>query len=501
MTSETIDEIIPEIEEAPTKKNKKEKKVDAPLTPDGMVIYTDAGARPNPGFAGWGLHGYIYCDQPAKKGSGNSAVYLTNYGYAMKAETKEKPVEVTPLKYLDGIGSIPECTNNVGEVVAMSEGLRHAHEQGVKKVLLLSDSKYAIEGATNHLPNWQSNNWIKRDGTEVKNKQAWMNLAIALDRLKTAGVELKIDKVKAHSTNVGNNMVDNYATLGVMASRSNIHRECIVTSPAEGYWSRDTKHPFINTKYVYFVSKASANHPGEYYLGDHGKDDSLMGKRDADTSYGYVVLKEPEEMLEYARNYVVDVAPTDDCLVNVSVSTIYSQAFGKEVEVHDRFAMARQGHRFNTFTARKEPVISELYPPKIAFRAIDAVNELKGIMLDWKTNASTRLSATDITSRLFTTDAKGVMTLTKEFVPGFTTIKVSASYEQHGEGKGLTDVELTLGVDLPERNALKRIEELKPKVTLVTWRDVSAIRYATIIETADAEGIWAGYYANLVFVK
>jgi hypothetical protein len=126
---------------------------------------------------------------------------------------------------------------------------------------------------------------------------------------------------------------------------------------------------------------------------------------------------------------------------------------------------------------------------------------LKGVMLDWKTNSSTRLSATDITSRLYTTDAKGAMALTKEFVPGFTTIKVPASYEQHGEGKGLTDVELTLGVDLPERNALKRIEELKPKVTLVTWREVGAIRYATIIETADADGIWAGYYANLKFVK
>ena len=26
----------------------------------GVVIYSDGGARPNPGYGGWGIHGYLY---------------------------------------------------------------------------------------------------------------------------------------------------------------------------------------------------------------------------------------------------------------------------------------------------------------------------------------------------------------------------------------------------------------------------------------------------------
>lgn len=489
------------VEPKKAKPSKKEKKTDEPLSVDGMVIYTDAGARPNPGFAGWGLHGYTYNLGPAKKGSGNHQAYITSNGYVTKSEVKTKPDEVIPLKYLDGLGSIPECSNNAGEVVAMSEGLRHAMLQGVKKVRVLADSKYAIEGAMRGLPVWQKNNWIKSDGTELKNASEWKNLAIALEKIKEAGIDLSIEWVKGHGTNVGNNKADNYASLGVMASRFNVHRACITTTPPEGYWGKEDHHPFLSLKCAYFLSDPACNQAGEYYLGDHGKEDELMGKRSADTSYAYVNLHQADDMVELARKYILANAPGTDSLVHATLSTLFSQAFMKEVDLMDTFAFVRQGHRFDAYTVRKEPVIIELYPPKIATRAIDAVNHLKGVMTTWKAGNDERMASTDITGKFYETNAKGELSLSKTFAPGFTSMKVGASYRAVDGGLKSTDVELTLGVDMPERNALKRIEALKPKVTLVTWREDNAIRYATIIETEDASGIWAGYYANIKFVQ
>jgi len=100
----------------PAKEPKAKKEKPAALQPEGLVVYTDAGTKPNPGFGGWGIHGYLYNNAPPKKGTGNPAVLLTAEGYVLKAQLDGswKPTEVTPLKYVDGVGTIPHCSNNGG---------------------------------------------------------------------------------------------------------------------------------------------------------------------------------------------------------------------------------------------------------------------------------------------------------------------------------------------------------------------------------------------------
>ena len=122
-----------EVLEAGEDKKKKSKKKEpaAPLVPDGMVLYADAGAKPNPGFAGWGLHGYFYSSEAPKKGSGNPSSVPTCNGYVSKVTAKlTNPTEITPLTYVDGFSALPNMTNNAGEIVAATRAMELALAAG-----------------------------------------------------------------------------------------------------------------------------------------------------------------------------------------------------------------------------------------------------------------------------------------------------------------------------------------------------------------------------------
>lgn len=494
-------------------KAKKEKEAPPPLTIDGMVVYADAGAtQPAPHFTGFGLHGYLYCDQIAKKGSGNPGIALLDNGYALKSLLKDqdKVGEVTPMKYIDGFASLPSCTNNAGEVTALREGLIFASRYDLKRVSLYSDSKYAVDGATQYLPRWRANNWIRQDGTVIKNVELWQGVGDAMDALQAKGVMVNVQWCKGHTegqhTSFGNNVADRYASMGVKLSLTGVIESHVETSDAEGYWGAAERHPFIHHACTYFTSNALYNKPGEYYFGDHGKDDELIGKRQADTSYAYVVLDTPEPLIEIVRRRMLETADTEDVLAFVSLNKVFEPTCARDLVRFGLNALHRpKNRRIDLHYIDKDPVLVEINPPRISKRAIDAVNTLKGVLLEAQaetpSNTWAGLVKTDITREIYDIDEKGNYKLRSEFGPGFTTLKVNALYSVENAAQSTTELGLVLGVDTPERNALKRLEKLKPEVTLVTWREANAIRYATIVKASDGIGIWAGYYANMKYLK
>ena len=69
----------------------------------GAVFYTDGGCGPtNPGFMGYGIHGYIYKFDKPKKGAGLVSHVLTSVGYVSKSNLNtDNNEQVTPISYID----------------------------------------------------------------------------------------------------------------------------------------------------------------------------------------------------------------------------------------------------------------------------------------------------------------------------------------------------------------------------------------------------------------
>lgn len=476
-----------------------------PLKPEGMVLFTDGSVRPvNPGYGGWGMHGYAYMKQTTKKGNGNALQMLTEDGYVEKITIKDsKPIEVKALSYVDAFGSfnVP-VSNNHAEIAGVANGFEYCDKYDVKKLTILTDSEYAIKGTTTWLPTWKKNNWIKRDGTPVANKDAWLQLESSMDKLKAKGVEIEVKWVKGHSTHLGNILADKHARIGSSYAIGHQLRTEFNTADAEGYWTdKPEKHPFICQRRIYFTTVKEINIPGEYYLGEHGKDDELIGNRQTDGVCSYVELKKPEPLIELLRNKQCCESSNLDSIIMGRLDAVFESKTATDLLRFGEICLSRPfGYKLDLhlFGDDKSPMTKELKPPRLAMRILESLNMLKGTLQSWQDKQSDNLTETNITELLFTIDSKGEYKLNDEFVPGYTSLPANLNY---GKDNLVKKVDMCLGVDLPDRNTLKRLEKLKPQVIAVSWMESDkAFRYATIIKEGENFGIWAGMYSNLRFI-
>lgn len=486
----------------------------------GIVLHCDGGSRPNPGYGGWGMHGYLFDNTVPKQSSGHTTHVPTAKGYVPKTDVNLHAVtnngeklEVTTHFYIDGFGSFSEpISNNVAEIVAATNGLDFAQQCAVKTVQLYTDSEYVCKGLDNWAEKWRKNNWVKYDGSIPANVPYWKELLAKRDVLTQRGVKVSVNWIRGHVGNLGNELADHLATVGVMHSIDKRVVNSIDTTPAKGYWKNDSeRHPFIANRRMYFNTLEEFSVPGEYYLGEHGKDDDTAGKRIADGAYAVIKIKQPDPLLELIRSHQCSMANKTDSIVMVRLDHLFRAETYQEISRFGTMALVRPNPtRLDLHCLDTEPLTREFKPPKLAMRIVEAVSRLEDKLEEYL-QEDPKLIRTDLTSTLYETEAKInkkdgttviTMKLKSEYNVGFAALKIEANYmSPEGDVKAVP-VTLTLGIDLPNRNALKKIDELLPKVTLITWLEApNVFRYATVIEAGEDKGIWAGCYSNLRLVN
>lgn len=492
----------------------------------GVVIFGDGGCRPtNPGPGGYGVHGYLYNTDIPKKGAGNSDHLLTAMGYVTKVKAEKSPVvEITPVHYIDGFGAIPNATNNVAELAAAINGLMYVADYDITEVQFFTDSKYVCNGLESWVAGWKANGWLKRDMTPPANVEYWKQLVEAKDKLVNRGVTVKMNWVKGHSDEIagmedilGNIIADKLATIGTLAAGRNVVINDIQTTTANGYWKQTVdKHPMLAHRRMYFNTMPEYIKAGEYYLGDHGKDDDLLGKRISDGAYAVVILEQPDPILELVRKHQSDLAKGSDSIIMARLDQIYRPGTYQELDKYGTLAIEQtNAYRLDLACLDREPLTRELRPPKLAMRAVESISELAEILIKYREKDQS-LVVTDITSILYEITETGKkaskvlgnvsstlstsMKLKPEYNVGYAALKVDVKYKSTNDIVA-APVTLTLGLDLLDRNALKRLEDMNPKVTVITWLEATGIfKYATVIEAGNDIGIWAGVYSNTYIV-
>jgi ribonuclease HI len=488
----------------------------------GMMIYADGSAAPtNPGPSGWGIHGYLYHETKPKKGSGNSSWNLTPTGYIAKNDPTQKGSfgDITPIHYVDGYGALPGIgTNNLGELAGAIAAMQHAQNYQIAQLQIRTDSEYVRKNANERLERWEKNGWITSSGMPPANLEHWQTFLKIRRELTNKGVDVKFDWVKGHSSHIGNDLADKLANIGSLTASQGEVRAEINTKVADGYWNYDNeKHPFISLPRCYFNTMPGYQVRGEYYLGNHGKEDDMLGKRMADGCYAVVRLKKAEEAIETVRNYSSQLAEGLDTIVMIRLDQLYSANTHEEVLSYGRLAMPRaKSYKLDlncldidpSIRNERKPLTRHMEPARLAMRAVEWLSDLIERLDHYQKRDANAFDfvCTDLTPILYETKEKpngkkGDIVLTTElreqFGVGFAKLEVQANYQVEG-GVAQVPVTLVLGMDLLHRNSLKRLEKMAPKVTLITWLESPrAFRYATVIEVGEDIGIWASVYSNL----
>lgn len=143
-----------------------------------VEIYCDGACKGNPGPSGWG----VFC-------ATDSANHY-HYGY----------LEV--------------ATNNIAEMTAMLYAIEMAAELNEPNVTIKTDSQYTVNGLTKWVSGWKAKGWKTASGSDVKNKELWIELYTKYSTLQQS-CNVDIKWVKGHSGTYGNEMADELANLAI----------------------------------------------------------------------------------------------------------------------------------------------------------------------------------------------------------------------------------------------------------------------------------------------
>jgi ribonuclease HI len=102
---------------------------------------------------------------------------------------------------LELAGGERATTNNRMELMAAIEGLKALKRASA--VILHTDSRYVMDGASKWLAGWRKNGWKTADKKPVKNEDLWRALEAAM-----AGHRMEWRWVRGHSGHVENERAD-----------------------------------------------------------------------------------------------------------------------------------------------------------------------------------------------------------------------------------------------------------------------------------------------------
>ena len=485
------------------------------------IMYADGGCRPSKGIGGYGYHGYTYLPVPQKTGSGCKFAQLTDQGYI---KTKEGGgLKITPVTYLDGFGPlIPESTNQAAELVAANKALLSVSKYQPSEVRLLLDSQYVLQGLSGWVDTWQKNNWMKADGNPISNKEHWMALSATRKLLEDSGTKLHLQWVKGHNNGeaLGNDLADIMATRGVYVGRNilsgqidtDCNRDYEKDTPARGYWSaRVDRNRLISHPKWYFTSddQGHLSRCGRhvYYFGDAGDEDDLVGRKSSTATYSVLYLKQEDKYLAMMREAAKKLGVGHfQGPMRGHLDKIFSQSVLEELDQYGHITLQRDTQKQRLISPKDELLVEEIRPAKLAYRGMDRLNFLQ-LMLDQYIHRSTLVDVgemrwTNITSKLYETTVskkKTTVRLNPSITNTVRSLKFDVGYKTSRiESEKTISIQLTVGIDTPDRNTLAALASEHVDVVVLTWTESDqAIRYAVVLDTGYDDGIWSGIYSNL----
>lgn len=466
-----------------------------------LIAYTDGGCRPKSrGFAGSGLHAYTAIADTPKQGAGAKQT-PTMTGYSA-----DKTKACTVVNYYDWWQGLPgEQTNNVAELVGFAKAMELAISLNVETVYIYTDSEYVEVNFKKNLDNWVKRNWQASTGP-VKNVNYWKAIHALRDTLESLNIKLVVTWVKAHDVSLGNNTADAAATRGVvLAMKGETDDADVVVSEPKGYWSnKSTYNRFLSKTRLYFnthsptIKTASGNYV--YYLGKHGPDDSLIGKRVSDVSFSVVHLKEPDDVIESLVAFQSELRKDENITLAVAkLDAITNPNTYAEIAKYGSRYLQKDLYDNNIVTPGKVTLTVELDPPRIAQNAVDTLNELHDVL--------TTISEVEFkdTSNYMVTDITGMFYEEGKLLKSISqSIKHVDLMVRHDTKRGTNPIKqrFLLDMDLPSRNALSALASSDTRVYAVTWLESSdSFRFASVVVADGEMGIWSTAYSNLRIVK
>ena len=488
----------------------------------GVVLYADGSSRPtNPGYNGWGCHGYFYQATPPKSGIGLSGVVCTNLRYNETKQFSDGEYPVTVTQYIDMFGCTspgPYGDNVQAELQAVYHGLEYLVDltkqgTGIDEIQITTDCDYVVLGLNKYSKQWIENNWLS-NGKPVKNAELWMSLLGLMTECRDSGIVVRATWTRGHIGEIGNTKADKLAAISANYNMIGKPTTKVTLSEPKGYWKSEVEvHPMIGFKRLYFNSCLTNDVRMQYLVADPGPQvpEDLFGKRLPETSFSIVKFKKDNDttnILEDVKKYQSELVDNYPDIFSVKLDVLFHRDVYPYIRDHGVCALTLKNKTRTLLTLDKAKITSNHQGNGLTIRALAQFSLLKELLDIYEGTTASSITPSvvqfhDITSLFYEKiDVKGTVKtqLRPEYVVGFRAMKLDIALNLDGESKTIP-VPYVLGSDILGRNHLKRLESYQPIIKLVTWMVTDkTMRYATFIETEDAVGVWSNYHASVIYL-
>ena len=490
--------------------------------PIDAVLFTDGGARPQPGYGGWGIYCLLldepkYYTVPNIKDSNcpihkyeiAEGVYASNISIPKDWEEQEKPSSDTIIFYpakevyhLWGtVGS--QVTSNRCELMAMIAALRHVKSLKLTNVRLLSDSSYVING----MLKIQEHNGLRinRPKTEVPNYDHWVVAAELYKDLFAADTELSFNWVKGHSISHGNAMADINATRGVAAASNELDIPFDIEDEKIRKQSENKVkgHGLLNNGFWYFIpNESSANNGYHFYAtGDHGKPSNKekefdwVGKNRSASSIAVTAFEKPYLPLHVVKERHLKSTLNANAICIGRLNNMLSKDILSEIIRHGSKYIFKPFNASGLITHTGKPITQELHPPMLAHRLLERSSMMSGLLVSMMKDESPKDAIiVNITKDIYEEGAKNKLKLIPALMSGNPAVNINIDQLS-------SEVTLTVGIDLPPKNGLSRIVANEPDINLVLIPDSESVyHYYAYIKTNDGHSLVSAYTSNMLVV-
>ena len=192
-----------------------------------FVAYCDGSAKPNRGFAGFGVYGYTYTQATRPKNIKypiHANLYFTSTG--LHTDKGDVSIEVLRIVEIIEAMSNPRSSNNDAELQAFITTLRKAATiEDLATLTVYTDSNYVVTSFNEDLDRWKVNNWKRLDNKTIVHIEEWRTIDEYKQYFKELNITVSVVWVKGHADNNGNNIADLYSVIGSNSARRQLSIE------------------------------------------------------------------------------------------------------------------------------------------------------------------------------------------------------------------------------------------------------------------------------------
>jgi ribonuclease HI len=504
---------------------------------NAAVFYTDGSAKPNPGVATYGVHGYSYIingqKPPTFKYDFSTLGYLKKENVQEEAtvqennDTEEDGFESTiddknyslktpgkilgqtaqennvltkqslpayPIEVFDIYGYVGEnLNNNIAELEAAKSAIECSVKNGYKNIDIITDSINTVQCFNSWIYKWADNNWKKSDGAPLKSLEYMQDLYKYLNDVTSQGYTYNLHWIEGHCGHYGNERAD------MNAEHAHNNKETIfIKRDSQSHFGMKSKRPsqlFLPSLIGILEDKRS---DGKYLYISTNREEKiqLYGTKSTSAAYSILITKTPIKEIEFlytgCRSFGVDTAK----YVLVDLQKLYSKNAVLDIEdLKEKAFIKNDAKSFIVGTAHCYDIAVQLDTPIMTHSVIKICNDTTNMVLDCfnKNTQQDNIKCYEITDQIFVKNQKGKTEVVKNF--NHTDKVFSFEFDLFGEK---TKEEFVPGQCFPSRSVYKELEGKTCKQYLIVKENkpVQSWSYAFYMITDDFEIITIPGYAT-----